>query len=233
MLTLLTDPARFAGDELGVEGDAYHHLFRVRRTAVGERVRVVDGRGHARRAEVVRVERKTASLSLLEEAPANEPAFALHLLIPTLRPERAAWLVEKATEVGVLAFHFFQSERAPRSAREEAVERLARVASSAVEQCHRSRLPEIFGPHPLAGLLERLDRIDAESRWVLDPQAGAARLPAPASGTGALLVGPEGGFSETERARIAAAGFTPVGLGPRILRIETAAVVGAAAILLP
>jgi 16S rRNA (uracil1498-N3)-methyltransferase len=229
VLTFLTDPARFAEKELSVEGDAYHHLFRVRRTAVGERLRVVDGQGHARWAEVMRVDRKTASLSLLEEAPANEPEFALHLLIPTLRPERAAWLTEKATEVGVFAFHFFQSERAPRAAREEAVERLARVAASAVEQCHRSRLPEIAGPHPLAALLER---VDAENRWVLDPQAGPARLPAPTLGTGALLVGPEGGFSETEREAIAAAGFSPVGLGPRILRIETAAVVGAAAVLL-
>lgn len=229
MLTLLIDPTHFEGVDLAVEGDAYHHLFRVRRTAVGERVRVVDGKGRAREAKVVRVDRKTASLSLLDEAPANEPAFALHLLIPTLRPERAAWLVEKATEIGVFAFHFFQSERAPRAARDEAVERLARVAASAVEQCHRSRLPEITGPHSLETLLER---IGAGSRWVLDPQAGSARLAAPAAGTGALLVGPEGGFSEAERARIAAADFSSVGLGPRILRIETAAVVGAAAVLL-
>lgn len=230
MLTLLTDPARFVGTELEVEGDAYHHLFRVRRTAVGERVRVVDGRGRAREAEVVRIDRKSASLSLLEEAAGNEPELSLHLLIPTLRPERAAWLVEKATEVGAFAVHFYQSERAPRAAREEAVERLVRVAAAAVEQCHRSRLPEITGPHRLEELLERTE---IGAKWVLDPQAGSGRLGAQTEGTGALLVGPEGGFSESERDRIAAAGFTPIGLGPRILRIETAAVVGAAAVLLP
>jgi 16S rRNA (uracil1498-N3)-methyltransferase len=241
VITLLVDPERLADPELTVEGDAYHHLFRVRRTAAGERLRLVDGRGRARWAQVARVERKAAALSLLEgeagEAPANEADFDLHLLVPTLRPERAAWLVEKATEVGVFAFHFYQSERAPRSFGAGAVERLARVAAGAVEQSHRSRLPEITGPHRW-GELDALTANFSASRWILDPTAGERGLPrgrpiGNLPGAGALLVGPEGGWTDGERAALAASGWTPAGLGERILRIETAAVVGAAALLLP
>lgn len=236
MITLLVDPDRFADSELTVEGDAYHHLFRVRRTAVGERIRLVDGRGRARWGEVARVDRKAAVLSLLVEgeageAPAHEPDFALHLLVPTLRPERAAWLVEKATEVGVFAFHFYQSERAPRSFGAGAVERLARIAAGAVEQSHRSRLPEITGPHPW-GEVDALTANFRAQRWILDPAAGERGLPRGCAGASALLVGPEGGLTDGERAALAASGWAAATLGERILRIETAAVVGAAALLL-
>jgi 16S rRNA (uracil1498-N3)-methyltransferase len=241
VITLLVDPDRFAGAELTVEGDAHHHLFRVRRTEVGERIRLVDGRGRARWAQVVRVDRKSAALSLLDgeagEAPAHEPDFALHLLVPTLRPERAAWLVEKGTEVGVFAFHFYQSERAPRTFGAGALERLVRVAAGAVEQCHRSRLPEITGPCSW-GEVEALTANFSAARWILDPAAGALGLPrgrrsGDLPGAGALLIGPEGGWTAAERAALAAAGWAAAGLGERILRIETAAVVGAASLLLP
>src|SRR4051794_33507657 len=103
LVTLLTDPARFDGAELRIEGEPYKHLFRARRLAVGDRIRVVDGAGRARWSEVARIDRAAASLALGGPAPDNEPELRLELLVPTLRPERASWLVEKATEVGVSA----------------------------------------------------------------------------------------------------------------------------------
>jgi 16S rRNA (uracil1498-N3)-methyltransferase len=236
MITLLTDPARFEGAELTVEGDAHHHLFRVRRAEVGERLRVVDGRGRARWAEVAAVDRKSASLHWLSEEapPVNEAGFALHLLVPTLRSERAAWLVEKATEIGVLAVHFIRSERAPRAFGDGTIDRLVRVAAAAVEQCHRARVPEIAGPHPWEAIVALTAGFADGRRWLLDPAAERERvLPRQDSGAGALLVGPEGGWAPAEREELAAAGWAPVTLGDRILRIETAALVGAAALLLP
>ena len=225
--TLLAE--EIAGGELRVEGEAYKHLFRARRLAVGDRLRVVDGRGGARWAAVARIDRSAAALTLGEPAPANEPAMRLDLLVPTFRPERASWMVEKVTELGVRAIRFLHTERAPRHFGEGTLGRLRRVAAAALEQCHGARLPEISGPHEwreLAALAE-----GAEDRWVLDPEAEAGEWASPPA-SGALLIGPEGGWSSRERDELRAAGWRPVGLGPRVLRVETAAVVGAAAVLL-
>jgi 16S rRNA (uracil1498-N3)-methyltransferase len=228
MITLLVAPEELDAPRTDVAGEAYRHLFRARRLGPGETLRLVDGRGRARWAAVERVGRDRAALALAGEAPPREPAFALELLVPTLRSERAAWLVEKATEIGVVAVRFLHTERAPRQPGESTLARLERVARAAVEQCHRALVPELSGPHAwqeLAGLAR------SPNRWFLDPESptdwGERR-----SGGGALLVGPEGGLTAAERAELLAAGWHPAGLGERILRIETAALVGAAALVL-
>jgi 16S rRNA (uracil1498-N3)-methyltransferase len=233
--TLLA-PAGIAGGELRVEGEPYKHLFRARRLAVGDRLRVVDGEGRARWAEVARIDRSSASLQLGDEAPANELTVRLDLLVPTFRPERASWMVEKVTELGVRAIHFLHTERAPRHFGEGTLDRLRRVAAAALEQCHGARLPEITGPHEW-GEMGRLAQ-GAEARWVLDTETesggSAGSIGAVGSTTtSALLVGPEGGWSPRERDELRVAGWRAVGLGARVLRTETAAVVGSAALLLP
>lgn len=227
--TLLTDPDLFDAADLKVDGEPYKHLFRARRLAVGDRLRVVDGQGRARWAEVARVDRAAASLTLGEAAPVNEPVFHLDLLVPTIRPERASWMVEKATEVGVHAIHFLHTERAPRHFGEGTLDRLRRVAAAALEQCHGAHLPEITGPHDWRGL-SGLTRT-TEARWVLDTETEGGGWGEGAQ-SGALLIGPEGGWTPEERGELRATGWRAVGLGPRVLRAETAAVVGAAAVLL-
>ncbi len=227
MITLVTE--ELDSGEVTVEGEAYRHLFRARRVPVGADVRVVDGQGHARWGKVARVDRSSARVALGEPAPTHEPSFRLELLVPTFRPERASWLVEKATEVGVSAIRFLNSERAPRTFGDGTIERMRRVAVAAVEQCHRSLVPEITGPDAW----EEIGRlaVGAEGRWFLDPQ-GALGGWGPAGASGALLIGPEGGWAPEEREQVLAEGWRPVGLGPRILRIESAALVGAAMLLL-
>lgn len=227
MITLVAED--LDSGEVTVEGEAYRHLFRARRVPAGASVRVVDGRGNARWGTVARVDRSSARIALLKPAPTQEPSFRLDLLVPTFRPERVSWLVEKATEVGVTAIRFVNSARAPRTFGESTLDRLHRVAVAAVEQCHRSLVPEISGPHEWTEI-PRLTS-GAEGRWFLDPQ-GAPDGWGPLPGSGVLLVGPEGGFSPEERDEVLAAGWKPVGLGPRILRIETAAVAGASMLLL-
>jgi 16S rRNA (uracil1498-N3)-methyltransferase len=233
MITLLADPGRLAGPTLTVEGEAYRHLFRARRVEVGERLRVVDGEGSARFGEVERVGRTAATVTLGEPAPDFEPAVRVDLLVTTLKPERAAWLVEKATEVGVSAIRFLHSARAPRTFGDGTVERLRRVAAAAVEQCGRARLPPVTGTH----IWEEIETLTAgiAHRRVLDtaaPSPGAAAAP-DGPGPIALLVGPEGGWTEEEREGLLARGWRPLGLGSRVLRTETAAVVGVARFVLP
>ncbi len=233
--TLLVSPERFDAGELVVDGEPYRHLFRARRLAVGDALRVVDGRGRARNARVVRVDRETAVVGLGEVASSREPSLHLELFVAVFRPDRAAWLVEKATEVGVRAVRFFHTERAPRTFGAGTLARLRRVAAAAVEQCGRARLPEVSGVHAweeIAGLAAGL-----EARWVLDTAAAGVGEP-PVAGpqatlaAAAVLVGPEGGWSAAERDAARALGFIPLGLGPRTLRVETAALVAAARLLL-
>jgi 16S rRNA (uracil1498-N3)-methyltransferase len=229
MITLLVDPAVFDAPEVRVEGDAYRHLFRARRVEAGAELRVVDGLGRARWGKVARVDRTSATVALGESAADREPPLQLDLLVPTCRPERASWLVEKTTEVGVSAVRFLNTARAPRELGSGALERLRRVAASAVEQCHRSRLPEISGPHAW-NEIGRLAR--GSSRWFLDPESPPGGWERTSEESGALLVGPEGGLASDERRDLLSSGWIPLGLGERVLRLETAAVVGAALLLL-
>ena len=228
-ITLLARPDELDAGEATVEGEAYRHLFRARRLPVGASVRVVDGQGRARWAKVARIDRNSARISLEEAAPTNEPEVRLDLLVPTFRPERVSWLVEKATEIGASGIHFLNMERAPRSFGDGTLDRLRRVSISALEQCHRSRLPEITGPHAWS----EIDRLtsEADSRWFLDPE-GAPAVWGEQRGSAALLVGPEGGLAPGERQDLLNAGWAPITLGSRILRIETAAVAGATMVLL-
>jgi 16S rRNA (uracil1498-N3)-methyltransferase len=229
MITLLIDPQAFPGSSWEVTGEAYQHLFRARRTAVGERIRVVDGQGHARWSIVESVDRRRARLRLEEEAESNEPAREVRLLVATPRPQRATWLVEKTTELGVASIAFLHTERAPRTPGEGSTQRLRRVAAAAVEQSHRARLPTLTGPHPWSALPDLAD--GCPTRLVLDPGGENRSLSAVDSNPVALAIGPEGGWSEGERRQLEEWHFQPVSLGPRVLRIETAAVVGVAALM--
>ncbi len=141
MISVLLRPEDLALDRVEIEGSSYRHLFRARRLATGVRLRVVDGRGRARWAEVERVERRLAILALGDPAPDHEPAYRLELVVATLRSERASWLVEKATEIGVRRIRFVATERTPRRYAAASLERLHRVAAAVMEQCHGARPP--------------------------------------------------------------------------------------------
>lgn len=228
MITLLVSPQELDTSPIEVSGDSYRHLFRARRLEVAARVRVVDGEGRARWTTVERVDRSAAKLVLTGEAPGNEPELELVLVVAAPRSQRAAWLVEKTTEIGATSIHFVNSERSPRSYGETTLERLRRVAAAAVEQCHRARVPEIAGVQPFSELPELLAGC-AERRFLdLEGPAGIA------AGTGrvALVVGPEGGWTDEERESLVALDCRPWGLGARTLRVETAAVAASSLLLL-
>ena len=236
MITLLRPPADLDRAEVELEGDAYRHLFRARRAAAGERVRLADGAGRARWGEVVSVGRSAATVRVGGEAPANLPAARVHLLVGAPKKERTSWLVEKATELGVAAVRFLDTARTPREFGDGTVRRLARVAAAALEQSHGSRLPELTGTHPFAEVPELLAAAPS-ARYLLDtgePAAGGAPLvldPSPPPAATAVLVGPEGGWSDAEREALAALACRPISLGPTTLRTETAALAAAALLL--
>jgi len=229
VITLLVTPEEFAQEKLQVEGEKYRHLFRARRGAVGDRLRLVDGEGNARWANVVDVDGSAATIVAGDASASNEPPLHLELLSALPKPDRASWLVEKATEVGVSAIRFLRSDRAPRELSTAGLSRLRRVAAAAVEQCHRAHVPALSGPHSWSELPALL--ATSETRYVLDPAAPSGlRRPGETTRV-ALVVGPEGGWPAEERAALDRLGCLPLRLGARVLRIETAAVVGAGLLL--
>jgi len=172
-------------------------------------------------------------------ATAREAGRAIHLAVGMPANERMDWLIEKATELGAASIQPLLSERSVlRLSGERADKKLAHwrgVATAACEQCGRNRLPLI---HEVASLADWLKRAPAElsedTRLLLSLQDGTRPLAQTVAGTGALtfLSGPEGGLSAAEEAAALTHGFTPVTLGPRVLRAETAPLAVLAAVLL-
>lgn len=229
MINLVVSAEALEQDEVRIDGAPYRHLFRARRVERGERVRLVDGQGRARWSIVVRVDRSSAQLQLEEPAPSGEPELLLTVAAGALRPERASWLVEKATEIGVSSILWYRSERSRRTFGAGTLERHERVARAAVEQCGRSRVPEIRG---MVQLSELVEEIGEHPSLLLDPGAEVGVAAPPAADRLLLLIGPEGGLSPAERRALEARGVLAWSLGERILRVETAAIVGGALLLL-
>lgn len=237
VISLLVEAAELDRDEVTVEGDAYRHLFRARRLAVGDRLRLADGAGRARWGEVVAVDRRRGLVTTGAAAPVPEPAVRLTLLVAAPKKDRASTLVEKATELGVAAVRLLETRRTPRDFGSGTLRRLERVAAAAFEQCGRGRLLEITGTHGWDELPALLTAAAGDTgRWVLDLDDGAQPARHLLGGTdpdggAALLIGPEGGWTDEERDELTGWGCRPVLLGPTTLRVETAALAGAALLL--
>ena len=223
MIHLLVDDDDLDRDTIEVEGADYRHLFRARRLKVGDRVRLVDGRGGARWSLVGGVTAERARLDVEGPAPTFEPVRELALFVSVVRSERAVWLVEKATELGVRELRWFVSERTSRSFTQRAMARQARVAKSALEQSGGAWLPRIGAPVAVEEAGAPAGAV------VLHPGAGASL--SAVRGVGTLVVGPEGGFSEREIEWFLGRGATLAHLGPRVLRTETAALAALAVVL--
>ncbi|HKI87045.1 MAG TPA: RsmE family RNA methyltransferase, partial [Thermoanaerobaculia bacterium] len=145
------------------------------------------------------------------------------------RPERARWLVEKGAELGVRDIVFYSSIRAPRALSRAAHERLARVAAAAFTQSDGSRLTEIRG---LVGWPELVAGCGVRATLLLEPgRRGRTLEEATIGGEVRVVVGPEGGLAAHEVDELLAAGAFPWRLGPRRLRVETAAIAAASRLL--
>jgi 16S rRNA (uracil1498-N3)-methyltransferase len=216
-----------------IVGEQAHHLTHVLRVGPGERFEISDNR-QVYLAEVESVRKDLVSFGIVE--PIEMPALVVHttLLASLTKFERFEWMIEKATEVGVDEIVPVVTERSEKGLEQAAAKRLARwkrIVREASEQARRARLPELGTFISMGEALQT----GSSFRCVLE-EAGArpilAALPCdrkPADRVN-LLVGPEGGWTDRERASISAANWTAVSLGTNILRAETAAVAGLAII---
>ena len=215
------------GQSVSLERDQAHYLFGVMRLGLGGRVALFNGRDGEWQAEVVEAGKRAGRLECrAQSAPLRLPPD-LWLLFAPIKKARTDFIVEKAAEMGAARIlpvqtDFTNSERIRR-------DRLQAHAVEAAEQCGGTFVPEVAEMQRLDALL---DAWPADRRLMFcdESRAGAGdALPelsqAGPGGKWAVLVGPEGGFSASERARLGAlAGVLAVSLGPRILRADTAAV---------
>jgi 16S rRNA (uracil1498-N3)-methyltransferase len=197
-----------------------HHLATVCRLRAGDRVCLFNGDGHEYPAQVLTVGKREVSLQVLAvESPRRELPYRVEVAAPLPKGNRGQFLVEKLTEFGVTCFVPLQTKRSVVHPRESRLERLERYVIEASKQCGRNTLMEV---HPLIAWEMYCQREELPAlREVAHP--GSGQEAAPAGQDVALAVGPEGGFTEEEIFLACGHRWTTVGLGPRILRVETAA----------
>jgi 16S rRNA (uracil1498-N3)-methyltransferase len=209
-----------------IEGPEAHHLATVCRLRPGDAVCLFNGDGHEYPAEVTDVARRAVTLHVQAVAsPRREVGFRLEVAAPLPKGDRAQFLLEKLTELGVTAFTPLQTARSVVHPREAKLNKLQRHVIEASKQCGRNVL---LGVEPLTEWAGFCQRDDLPLRRILAHPSGMAQGQKPAIGAGqdiVFAVGPEGGFTEEEVSQAKAAGWEVVDLGPRILRVETAAIV--------
>jgi 16S rRNA (uracil1498-N3)-methyltransferase len=208
---------------------AAHHASRVLRLRVGDAVQIFDGIGNALDATINEISGKRVILGNLQTCMVQaESGLRIILAQAMCSSDKMDWIVQKATELGVSEILPVQAQRSVAkltgSRAEKRIEHWRSVAISACEQCGRNTLPLINAPQELSSWLIAM-RFSENSKFILLP-GGATQLRSQAKpNTGvAVVIGPEGGFTSDEANVAQQMGFTPILLGARVLRTETAAI---------
>ena len=209
-----------------IEGEHARHLTNVLRVEVGQKYEVSDNR-NVYLAEIESARKSDVIFKTLEKMPPEPERVRVVLYASLVKFDHFEWMIEKTTELGVteiVPVIAIRTERGLDRAAEKRIERWRRIALEASQQSRRAHLPEIADAVPFANILETTARY----RYVLDEEGGTAlakSLPLQRSvdDSVALLVGPEGGWTDAERSQFIAAAWTRVSMGPLILRAETAA----------
>lgn len=240
MIRLFLPPEQITGETASIRDNDHLHLTRVLRARPGDAVLLLDGRGNAFRARLVSVD-KHATTAQIEETVTMPPEPPLFLTVGQAlgKGDKFEQVIQHGTEAGASAFTPIRAERSvveiPAAKVADRLARWRQIAKGAAEQSGRSHIAEVAAPQTVQESLRALandtqafmlhtDETTVGLRAALEAwQTPPARL--------LLLVGPEGGWSPAETAQARAAGVPLVGLGPRILRTETAALVAISQII--
>lgn len=226
------------GSQARLVGTEAHHLIHVMRGKVGDQITLFDGLGAEFLCRVDQVGRSDVGLSVISRHEVDrESSLPLTLAVALPKGDRRRWLVEKAVELGVARLVPLETERSNDRETSAASVRLRQTVIEASKQCGRNRLMEIGESVRLLDFVA--DTSDEEARLVANPGGakchdvlGSILQRGSALGGVSLIVGPEGGLAPAELAAARANGWRIVDLGDRILRVETAALALAAAVML-
>ncbi|MEX2172607.1 MAG: RsmE family RNA methyltransferase [Pirellulales bacterium] len=221
-----------ADERVVLEGDEAHHLLHVMRAGPGARVVLFDGSGWEFDAEVKSCQRRTVELDVLSRREVNrELSHRLVMGVALPKGDRQKWLVEKLTELGVTELVPLNTERSVAQPGGAAIERLARTVIEASKQCGRNRLMQISRARTFADFVNSATTGGSVQRIIAHPTGRILTELVHRGGQDIVCtVGPEGGFTDAEHDTALVEGWEAVSLGPRILRIETAAIALAASL---
>ncbi len=225
MIRLFVETPLTEGDEISGTPEQARYLGAVMRRAVGDALLVFNGRDGEHQASIAQLRKDKLTLAIGPQTRSQTPSPGPVLVFAAIKREATDLIAEKATELGASALQPVFTQRS--NASRVGTDRLRAISTEAAEQCNRLSVPEIRAP---LGLMELIGQWDKSVPLVLADETGGAPIATALQGkTGpiALLVGPEGGFSPQELDVLYRSAFIlRVGLGPRILRAETAAIAG-------
>jgi 16S rRNA (uracil1498-N3)-methyltransferase len=242
----LVDPEHLGEERVSLADDVAHHLRNVLRLRPGDTIELRDGRGNGWSAVVKEMKGREVRVAMGEkQVVQKESPLNLTLALAFSRSDRMDMALRQATEMGVHRFIAFRAEHSvyhqPESHRERKIERWRKIAREALCQCGRMRLPEVLMLSDTGELISKVSGGEPESGKALRILAredgnrmSLRELLArhPVCHQALVVVGPEGGWSKREGDQFVGAGFCQVHLGPRTLRLETAAVALVAAVQL-
>ena len=228
--------SRFYSDQIGdsqtatLAGQEAHHLLHVLRGKVGDQVTLFDGTGYEFVAEVSKLSRSEVELNIASKSlVSRESALDLTIAAALPKGDRQRVMIEKCVELGVRRIIPLETERSVAVPKEKSLDKLRRAVIESSKQCGRNRLMEISAGQKLSTILASSAEAAATASRILADPSGEQSFEVvakdrPTVGKTIAVVGPEGGFSPTELEMAAAGQWIIANLGPRILRIETAAI---------
>lgn len=223
-------PLSFNEASVRLDAEEAHHLTRVLRLDAGARVFVFDGEDAEYECEIARVAKHEVELNLLRRLDdVVESPLRLTLAQALIKGDKFDWVIQKATELGVTRIVPLVTERSDIKRAEERsgqrLQRWRRISLEALKQCGRRMMVEICEPAPFDEFCESAAQ---DARLIFSERGGESLAEVPAKlrdvNRLSLCVASEGGWGERELRKAASCGFTPVSLGSRILRAETAAI---------
>jgi 16S rRNA (uracil1498-N3)-methyltransferase len=228
-MRVFVDAAELVSGELVVRGDEHHYLGRVRRAATSDSIELLDGHGQRASATIIAIGPRETRLRVgaVERVPPPQPV--VRVLVPLIKGDRMDDGIEKLVEVGVSEIVVWRARRSVvrLGLREQLDSRRAHYRAVAKAAARQSGCTTVPGVIVCDSLEDALSGLPAGVRFTLVPSADRAPVPSGAQDV-TLVSGPEGGLAPDESETLAAAGFLPLGLGPRVLRAETAPVVAVA-----
>jgi 16S rRNA (uracil1498-N3)-methyltransferase len=219
--------------------DAAHHAARVLRLREGDAVQIFDGNGNECHGTIAVIGGRRVVVGNMTAVNTNRESPLQVVLAQALSSsEKMDWVIQKATELGVAEIQPLDTERsvarltAERTAKR--IEHWQQVAIAACEQCGRNLLPKLHAPLDIMVWLQQMQKTPEKvphAKFILLPQGAVSmHTQAKPHGNVALLVGAEGGFTQAESDAALHCGFIPIRMGARVLRTETAAIAGLAAL---
>ena len=214
------------GEAISLIKKNFHHELSVLRKRVGDRFKVFDGKGNSALAEILDIDKKIFKILVVEIFPRSDrQGIKIHLGQSLIKNDPFNLIIQKATELGVGNFSPLLTERIIVNRAnvnlEKRIEKWSQIAKGACEQCGENWIPEITEPLKIEDWSKV---INSDIKIVLYPEAEIMLSEIEIKDSISIAVGPEGDFTEEEIRGLKEDGFTPVTIGPRILRAETAAI---------